>query len=183
MGAAGSSLERENDGSLADSLYRAIVDTAVDAIVVIDRNGTIRSVNHATEGLFGYASEELIGRNVKILMPEPYAGSTTLISPIICAPATRRSSGSAAKSSGDAKTGRCFRWTFPSARRGDGDEPIFVGIIRDITDRKAAELAQRESELRLRSIIDTVPDAIVVIDARGTIQSFSPAAERLFGYA
>ena len=64
----------------------------------------------------------------------------------------------------------------------DGDEPIFVGIIRDITDRKAAELAQRESELRLRSIIDTVPDAIVVIDAQGTIQSFSPAAERLFGY-
>jgi PAS domain S-box-containing protein len=43
-------------------------------------------------------------------------------------------------------------------------------------------LAQRESELRRRSILDTVPDAIVVIDARGTIQSFSPAAERLFGY-
>ena len=58
----------------------------------------------------------------------------------------------------------------------------FVGIIRDITDRKAAELAQRESELRLRSILGTVPDAIVVIDAQGTIQSFSPAAERLFGH-
>jgi two-component system sensor kinase FixL len=43
-------------------------------------------------------------------------------------------------------------------------------------------LAQRESELRLRSILDTVPDAIVVIDAQGVIQSFSPAAERLFGY-
>ena len=64
----------------------------------------------------------------------------------------------------------------------DGGEPIFVGIIRDITDRKAAELAQRESELRLRSILDTVPDAIVVINAQGMIQSFSPAAERLFGY-
>src|SRR5271169_4141425 len=64
----------------------------------------------------------------------------------------------------------------------DGGEPIFVGIIRDITDRKAAELAQRESELRLRSILDTVPNAVVVIDAQGVIQSFSPAAERLFGY-
>ena len=67
-------------------------------------------------------------------------------------------------------------------RRATADEPIFVGIIRDITERKAAELAQRESELRLRSILDTVPDAIVVIDAQGIIQSFSPAAERLFGY-
>jgi two-component system sensor kinase FixL len=65
----------------------------------------------------------------------------------------------------------------------DGDEPIFVGIIRDVTDRKAAELAQREGELRLRSILDTVADAIIVIDARGIVQSFSPASERLFGYA
>ncbi|HEV8680872.1 MAG TPA: PAS domain S-box protein [Stellaceae bacterium] len=45
------------------------------------------------------------------------------------------------------------------------------------------EATQGESELRLRSILDTVPDGIVVIDARGSIQSFSPAAERLFGYA
>ena len=44
-------------------------------------------------------------------------------------------------------------------------------------------MARREGELRLHSILDTVPAAIVVIDAAGIIQSFSPAAERLFGYA
>src|SRR5262249_8189851 len=44
-------------------------------------------------------------------------------------------------------------------------------------------LARSESESRLRSILDTVPDGIIVIDERGFIQSFSPAAERLFGYA
>jgi two-component system sensor kinase FixL len=64
----------------------------------------------------------------------------------------------------------------------DGGNSIFVGVIRDITDRKATELAQRESELRLRSILDTVPDAIVVIDRQGVVQSFSPAAARLFRY-
>jgi PAS domain S-box-containing protein len=64
----------------------------------------------------------------------------------------------------------------------DGGEAIFVGIIREITDRKAAELAQRESELRLRSVLDTVPNAIVAIDVQGVIQSFNPAAERLFGF-
>jgi len=52
--------------------------------------------------------------------------------------------------------------------------------VRTVAPDKAA---QGESELRLRSILDTVPDGIVVIDERGTIQSFSPAAERLFGYA
>jgi two-component system sensor kinase FixL len=63
-----------------------------------------------------------------------------------------------------------------------GDEAIFVGIIHDITGRKEAEIALCESELRWRSIVDTVPDAIIVIDAHGAVESFSPAAERLFGY-
>src|ERR1700741_5055976 len=74
LSSTASSPQREDDRGLADSLYRAIVGTAVDAIVVIDGNGAIRSVNNATEQLFGYAAAELIGRNVKILMPEPYAG-------------------------------------------------------------------------------------------------------------
>src|SRR5438876_131200 len=74
LSSTASSLLREDGGGLADSLYRAIVDTAVDAVVVIDGNGAIRSLNNATERLFAYAAAELIGQNVKILMPEPYAG-------------------------------------------------------------------------------------------------------------
>ncbi len=182
MGAARSSLQRENGGSLADSLYRAIVDTAVDSIVVIDRTGTIRSVNHATEGLFGYAAEELIGRNVKILMPEPYAGQHDTYLANYLRTGNKKIIGIGREVVGRREDGSVFTMDLSVGEARDGDEPIFVGIIRDITDRKAAELAQRESELRLRSIIDTVPDAIVVIDAQGTIQSFSPAAERLFGY-
>ena len=56
LSSTASSLQREDGGDLADSLYRAIVDTAVDAVVVIDGNGAIRSVNNATEWLFGYAA-------------------------------------------------------------------------------------------------------------------------------
>ena len=59
-----SSVQREDGGGLADSLYRAIIGTAADAVVVIDGNGAIRSVNSATERLFGYAASELIGHNV-----------------------------------------------------------------------------------------------------------------------
>ena len=167
---------------LADSLYRAIVDTAVDAIVVIDRTGTIRSVNHATEGLFGYAAEELIGCNVKRLMPEPYAGQHDTYLANYLHTGNKKIIGIGREVVGQRKDGSVFPMDLSVGEARDGDEPVFIGIIRDITDRKAAEFAQRESELRLRSIIDTVPDAIVVIDAQGTIQSFSPAAERLFGY-
>ena len=175
-------MQHEDGGGLADSLYRAIVGTAVDAIVVIDGNGAIRSVNNATERLFGYAAAELIGRQLKILMPEPYAGEHDAYLANYLRTGQKKIIGIVREVVGRRKDGSMFPMDLSVGEARDGGNPIFVGIIRDITDRKAAELALRESELRLRSILDTVPDAIVVIDAQGIIQSFSPAAERLFGH-
>jgi two-component system sensor kinase FixL len=57
-----------------------------------------------------------------------------------------------------------------------------VAVLRDLAERKTAEAVLLEREERLRSILDTVPDAIIVIDERGLIESLSHAAERLFGY-
>lgn len=150
--------------------------------MVIDRNGAIRSVNKATERLFGYAAGELIGRNVRTLMPEPYAGEHDTYLENYLRTGQKRIIGIGREVVGRRKDGSVFPMDLSVGEAHDGDDPIFVGIIRDITDRKATELARRESELRLRSILDTVPDAIIVIDAEGTIHSFSPAAERLFGY-
>ena len=177
-----SGLQHEGSKGLADTLYRAIVDTAVDAIIVIDRNGAIRSVNQATEGLFGYVAEELIGRNVKLLMPEPYAGEHDTYLANYLRTGLKKIIGIGREVVGRRKDGSVFPMELSVGEARDGGNSIFVGVIRDITARKAAELAQRESELRLRSILDTVPDAIVVIDRQGVVQSFSPAAERLFRY-
>ena len=55
----------------AEARYRSIVDTAVDAMVVIDEAGTVQSFNKAAEQIFGYAADEVLGRNVRVLMPEP----------------------------------------------------------------------------------------------------------------
>ncbi len=164
-------------GGLPDRLYRAIVDTAVDAIVVVDPNGAIRSVNRATERLFGYAAGALIGRDIETLMAEGEPRR-----------ADERRTGDKKLTSiarevvGRRRDGSLFPMDLSIGEVQAGSEPIFVAMIRDISDRKAAELAQRESELRLRSILDTTPDAIVVIDEGAIIQSFSPAAERLFGH-
>ena len=117
-----------------------------------------------------------------MLMPEPYAGEHDTYLVNYLRTGQKKIIGIGSEVVGGRKDGSIFPMDLSVGEARDGGEPIFVGIIRDITDRKAAELAQRESELRLRSIIDTVPDAIVVIDSQRAIQSFSPAAEQLFGY-
>ncbi len=172
------SSSRETGGGLPDRLYRAIVDTAVDAIVVVDPKGAIRSVNRATERLFGYAAGALIGRDIETLMAEgePRRADELRIG-------DKKVTTIAREVVGRRQDGSLFPMDLSIGEVQAGSEPIFVAMIRDISDRKAAELAQRESELRLRSIFDTIPDAIVVIDEGAIIQSFSPAAERLFGYS
>lgn len=173
----------QSSNGAGESLYRAVVDTAVDAIVVIDRNGTIRSVNQATERVFGYGADELVGQNVNMLMPQPYTAEHDGYLANYLRTGNKKIIGIGREVSGKRKDGSIFPMDLSVGEARDSGEPIFVGIIRDITERKAAEAALRESELRWRSIVDTVPDAIIVIDASGTIESFSPAAERLFGYA
>src|SRR6266568_5118823 len=106
----------------------------------------------------------------------------TGISPIILRTGQTTIIGIGREVAGRRKDGSIFPMDLAVREAKANGETIFVGIIRDISERKIAEVAQRESELRLRSILDTVPDGIVVIDERGVIQSFSPAAERLFGY-
>jgi PAS domain S-box-containing protein len=58
-----------------DALFRVLLTTAVDGIVVINEHGMVQAYNEACELLFGYGAEEVVGRNVKMLMPEPYHGA------------------------------------------------------------------------------------------------------------
>lgn len=167
----------------ADALFRAVFEATFDPIVVIDRTGLIRSANKATERVFGYPAAELVGRNVSMLMPEPYASAHDSYLANYLRTGEKRIIGSGRDVSGRRKDGSVFP-TYLAVGEAELDgEVIFVGILRDISERNAAEQALRESERRLRSLLDTVPDGIIVIDERGAIQSFSPAAEHLFGYA
>ena len=139
-------------------------------------------MNQATERLFGYTADELVGNNVNMLMPQPYAAEHDGYLANYLRTGTKKIIGIGREVAGKRKDGSVFPMELSVGEARDGSAPIFVGIIRDITERKAAELALRESELRWRSIVNTVPDAIIVIDAAGVVESFSPAAERLFGY-
>jgi two-component system sensor kinase FixL len=165
-----------------DALFRALIATAVDGIIVIDAKGAVQVYNGACERLFGYSSEEVIGHNVKMLMPTPYREEHDGYLSRYRATGEKRIIGIGREVIGQRKDGTTFPM-YLSVGEGmlDGHR-IYVGVIHDLTERKRSDQALIEREARLSSILDTVPDAIVTIDEMGLIESFSPAATRLFGY-
>ncbi|MPY69096.1 MAG: PAS domain S-box protein [Alphaproteobacteria bacterium] len=164
------------------SRLEAVIDTAVDGVILIDGEGRIRMYNPACEKLFGYAREEVMGENVRMLMPEPYRGEHDGYLEAYRRTGEAKIIGIGREVTGRRKDGTEFPMELSVGEAGEGDERVFVGIIRDITARKNAEQALRDSEGKLRAVIDTAVDGVIIIDAVGDIEMFNPACRRLFGY-
>jgi two-component system sensor kinase FixL len=165
-----------------DALFRTLIATAVDGIVVIDSEGTVGVYNAACERLFGYPADEVVGRNVKMLMPSPHSDEHDEYLARYGAAGERRIIGIGREVLGRRKDGSTFPMYYSVGGGKLDDRPIYVGIIHDLTDMEHARSRLREREARLTSILSTVPDAIITIDESGLIESFSDAACRLFGY-
>ena len=128
---------------------RGILESAVTAIITIDDRGLIETVNPATERLFGYNAEELIGQNVKVLMPEPYRAEHDGYIASYTNTGEKKIIGIGREVSGRRKDGTTFPLHLSvSEFKADGRR-YFTGMIHDITDRKHVEEALRESERRL----------------------------------
>ncbi|SFG01915.1 sensor histidine kinase [Pontibacter chinhatensis] len=175
--------QHQKDHSLESrSRLKAIIETAVDGIITIDTRGIMESANPAAARIFGYEPEEMIGRNVSMLMPEPdhslHDGYITRymrtgVGQII---------GKGREVLGKKKTGKLFPFFLSIAEVKLEDRIIFTGIVHDITALKKTEAALRESESRINSIIQTAVDGIITIDTRGVIEMVNPAAAKLFQY-
>ena len=177
---AGSPAERALRESEART--RAILDTAVDAIITIDQAGTIESVNSAAERLFGYSRNELIGQNVKLLMPSPYRDEHDDYLRNYLQHGRRKIIGIGREVVGRRRNGSLFPMHLAVSEFWLGDRRMFTGITRDMTDVKQAINELEENESRTRAILDAAVDAIITIDERGTIETVNHATERLFGY-
>jgi len=165
------------------SRFKAVVDTAVDGVILIDAAGVILMFNPACEKLFGYATFEVVGRNVKMLMPEPYQGEHDGYLANYLRSGDKKIIGVGREVLGRRRSGATFPMYLSVGEAEEDGRPIFVGIIRDLTERKASEAALREGAERLRAVVDTAVDGVILIDERGAVQMFNPACERLFGYA
>ena len=167
----------------SNAWLRAVIDTAVDGIVIIDGAGIVQLFNLGCERLFGYPADEVVGRNVRMLMPPPYADEHDDYLKHYQDTGEKRIIGKGRNVQGRRADGSVFPMYLSVGEVLQSDTgPTYVGIIRDTSEQHALEATLREQAERLRSILETVPDAIIVIGETGLIESFSPAAERLFGW-
>lgn len=167
----------------SEALKSAILESAMDGVVAIDHEGKIMEWNTAAEKTFGLSRADALGRPMIELIIPPSLRETY------------RQGFARFQATGESRvSGRRVEMT---AIRADGGEfpveltltaipregpPAFTGFLRDITERKRAEEALRQSQARKGAILETALDAILSIDRGGTVLEWNPAAEKIFGY-
>ena len=161
---------------------RAILDTVVDGIITISAQGIIETVNPAALGIFGYTEDELIGQNVKVLMPEPYKKEHDGYLAHHIQTGEKKVIGIGREVEGKRKNGQVFPMELSVGEMEVSGVKMFTGIVRDITERKFVESRQQEVEARTKAIIETVVDGIITINMQGIIETVNPATLRIFGY-
>jgi PAS domain S-box-containing protein len=166
-----------------ESWLDAVVDTAVDGVILFDAKGCVLMFNPACEKLFGYAADEVIGKNVKLLMPTSYRDEHDAYIANFDGTADREVNGIGRKAVGRRKDGSAFPMGLSVGTSKQNGQSIFVGMIHDLTERERAEQALRESAAKLTAVVDTAVDGVILIDGQGCVLMFNPACERLFGYA
>jgi PAS domain S-box-containing protein len=139
----------------AEERMRSIVDHVIDGIITIDERGTVESLNPAAQRLFGYAAAEVVGQNVKLLMPEPYHSEHDGYLLNYLRTGQAKIIGIGREVVGRRKDGSTFPMDLAVSAFHLGQRRYFTGIVRDISDRKKAELELRQAADELgRSNLD-----------------------------
>jgi len=138
------------DEALAREAHvKSILDTIPDAMIVINEHGIIQSFSAAAERLFGYASGEVLGKNVKMLMPSPYREAHDGYVRRYEQTGERRIIGIGRIVVGERKDGSTFPLELNVGEVKTGQQRLFTGFIRDLTERQEAEARLQELQAEL----------------------------------
>ncbi len=185
--------ETERELSRSEELSRAVLDTAVNPIITINRFGRIQSFNNSAEQFFGFAREEVLDKNVNILMPEPdHSHHDSYLSNYLKT-GSPKIIGTGREVVAKTKHGALVPIHLSVGEMEMDDETMFVGIITDISQQKAVEkeLLQHRERLEelvalateeVEAIVKTAANGVITIDQDGTIDVFNPSAETLFAW-
>jgi PAS domain S-box-containing protein len=170
--------------SALESMQRleGIVASAMDAIITANDEQLIVLFNPAAERMFGISAKEALGQPISRFMPERYRQRHgEHIRRFVVTGVTNRQMGSLGAISGLRANGEEFPIEASISQVVVGGERLSTVILRDITERKAAEDALLESRRRMEGIVESAMDALITIDEQRRIILFNPAAESMFG--
>ena len=164
------------------TLFEMLFEASPDAIVVIDAEGRITSINSQVERLFGYGRQQLIGQSVEILVPDRFRQGHPGHRSAYKAHAIVRPMGAGLELFGRRMDGSEFPVDIMLSPMETADGRVVISVIRDISDRKKAQEAVLRSEAQFRALFEFSPDAIVASDHEGRITEINARVESMFGY-
>jgi two-component system sensor kinase FixL len=133
-------------GTVSDARWSSVLNTAVDGIIVIDENGDVLIYNKACERMFGFTADEMVGQNVKVLMPPEHAHTHDQYLTNYKTTGTRKIIGIGREVRARHRDGSYFHIDLSVGEAQTPDGRQFVGILRDLTSRKDTE--RRLNELQ-----------------------------------
>lgn len=170
-------------GSGEGATLRAIVDSAADAIVTADHDGSIVTWNPAAERLFGYTRDAIVGEKLSRLVPERFRSAHEAGLQRVVDTGRTKIIGHTVEVYGLHSDGHEFPIELSLATWVDEERRYFSGIIRDRSERAEMTAALTASERRMEAILESANDAIVSIDTDGLVVLWNPGAVELFGYS
>lgn len=167
----------------------AVLDAAVDAVFVIDHAGLIRMANAAAEGLFGWSAEEMKGRDVSMLMPEPDRSAHGSYLARFLATGQARVIGIGREVLAQRRDGSIFPVRLSVGQVAGSEPPYFIGFIHDLSERHreaedASRLNQRLMQVTRMATLGEMSAGIAheVNQPLTAITNYALAAERLLGF-
>lgn len=174
--------QRNEQMQRALAINEGILNTAIDAIISIDKKGLIQSLNGAAEKMFLYPAEELLGKNIKMLMPSPYKDEHDGYLKRYLTTKEKRIIGSGREVEGLKSDGSTFPIYLSIGEVLLNEGQLFTGFIHDVTQEKQLQAQTERSEALNRGIVNTSQDGIISISSQGEIISVNKATLSLFQY-
>jgi len=163
--------------------FRGLLESAPDAMVIVDARSRIVLVNSQTERLFGYSRKELIGQPVDLLTPDRYQQAHSGQHGVFLADPKTRGMKNGLELYGLRKDGTEFPVEISLSPLRTEDGILTYATIRDITDRKHADQILRNSEERYRTLVNHATDGIFILNQHGRYLDVNPPVCKMLGYS